>query len=111
LGTAGPDRDEGKVGHRQNIWMEEVLRKHNKKTKIVVIHHHLISIPDTGHANVVGILNAGDTLRARLDSKVDLVLYGHKHRPWMWNLGTLRIAYAGTAFSWRYRGRLMPHII
>jgi 3',5'-cyclic-AMP phosphodiesterase len=111
LGTAGPDRDEGEVGHRQNIWMEEVLRKHKKKRKIVVIHHHLISIPDTGYANVIGILDAGDTLRARLDSKVDLVLYGHKHRPWMSNLGTLRIAYAGTAFPWRYRGRLMPHII
>ncbi|HJU85681.1 MAG TPA: metallophosphoesterase, partial [Nitrososphaeraceae archaeon] len=54
LGTAGPDRDEGEVGHRQNIWMEEVLRKHKKKRKIVVIHHHLISIPDTGYANVIG---------------------------------------------------------
>jgi 3',5'-cyclic-AMP phosphodiesterase len=104
LGTARPDRDEGEVGHRQNIWMEEVLRKHKKKTKIVVMHHHLIAIPDTGYTNVVGILDAGDTLRACLDSKVDLVLCGHKHRPWIWNLGTLRIAYAGTASSWRYRG-------
>jgi 3',5'-cyclic AMP phosphodiesterase CpdA len=84
--------------------MEEVLRKHEKKTKIVVMHHHLIAIPDTGYANVVGILDAGDTLRACLESKVDVVLCGHKHRPWIWNLGALRIAYAGTASSWRYRG-------
>jgi predicted phosphodiesterase len=35
---------------------------------------------------------------------VDLVLCGHKHRPWVWNLGSLKIAYAGTACSWRYRG-------
>jgi Icc protein len=104
LGTARPDRDEGEVGHRQNVWMEEVLSKHQKKTKIVVMHHHLIAIPDTGYANVVGILDAGDTLRACLESKVDLVLCGHKHRPWIWNLGALRIAYAGTASSWRYRG-------
>ena len=105
LGTARPDRDEGEVGHRQSIWMEETLGKYNNfKTKIVAMHHHLIAIPDTGYTNVVGISDAGDTLRACLESKVDLVLCGHKHRPWIWNLGTLKIAYAGTACSWRYRG-------
>jgi 3',5'-cyclic-AMP phosphodiesterase len=104
VGTARPDRDEGEVGHRQNLWMEESLKKHNGTTKIVAMHHHLIAIPDTGYANVVGILDAGDTLRACLESKVDLVLCGHKHRPWLWNLGSLKIAYAGTACSWRYRG-------
>lgn len=104
IGTARPDRDEGEVGHRQNLWMEESLTKYENKTKIVAMHHHLIAIPDTGYANVVGILDAGDTLRACLESKVDLVLCGHKHRPWLWNLGTLKIAYAGTACSWRYRG-------
>jgi Icc protein len=104
LGTARPDRDEGEVGHRQNVWMENILNQHTEKTKIVVMHHHLIAIPDTGYANVVGILDAGDTLRACLESKVDLVLCGHKHRPWIWNLGALQIAYAGTASSWRYRG-------
>jgi 3',5'-cyclic-AMP phosphodiesterase len=105
LGTARPDRDEGEVGHRQNLWMEEKLSRYkNVKTKIVAMHHHLIAIPDTGYANVVGISDAGDILRACLESKVDLVLCGHKHRPWLWNLGTLKIAYAGTACSWRYRG-------
>jgi 3',5'-cyclic-AMP phosphodiesterase len=104
VGTARPDRDEGEVGHRQNLWMEESLKKYTGKTKIVAMHHHLIAIPDTGYANVVGILDAGDTLRACLESKVDLVLCGHKHRPWLWNLGSLKIAYAGTACSWRYRG-------
>jgi Icc protein len=104
IGTARPDRDEGEVGHRQNLWMEESLTKYENKTKIVAMHHHLIAIPDTGYANVVGILDAGDTLRACLESKVDLVLCGHKHRPWLWNLGSLKIAYAGTACSWLYRG-------
>jgi 3',5'-cyclic AMP phosphodiesterase CpdA len=104
IGTARPDRDEGEVGHRQNLWMEESLTKYENKTKIVAMHHHLIAIPDTGYANVVGILDAGDTLRACLEAKVDLVLCGHKHRPWLWNLGSLKIAYAGTACSWRYRG-------
>ena len=104
VGTARPDRDEGEAGHRQNLWMEESFKKYSDKTKIVAMHHHLIAIPDTGYANVVGILDAGDTLRACLESKVDLVLCGHKHRPWLWNLGSLKIAYAGTACSWRYRG-------
>jgi 3',5'-cyclic-AMP phosphodiesterase len=104
VGTARPDRDEGEVGHRQNVWMEEMLRKYDDKKKIVAMHHHLIAIPDTGYTNVVGILDAGDTLRACLEAKVDLVLCGHKHRPWLWNLGSLKIAYAGTACSWRYRG-------
>jgi 3',5'-cyclic-AMP phosphodiesterase len=104
VGTARPDRDEGEVGHRQNLWVEDTLRKYDNKRKIVAMHHHLIAIPDTGYTNVVGILDAGDTLRACLEAKVDLVLCGHKHRPWLWNLGSLKIAYAGTACSWRYRG-------
>jgi 3',5'-cyclic-AMP phosphodiesterase len=33
-----------------------------------------------------------------------LVLCGHKHRPWLWKLGSLEIAYARTVSSTRYRG-------
>ena len=104
VGTARPDRDEGEVGHRQNVWIEDTLRRYDNETKIVVMHHHLIAIPDTGYTSIVGILDAGDTLRVCLEGKVDLVLCGHKHRPWMWNLGRLVIAYAGTATSIRFRG-------
>jgi len=103
LGTARPDRDEGEVGYRQNKWMIETLAKYENKTKIIAMHHHLIGIPDTGTDKII-ILDAGDTLMACLQSKVDLVLCGHKHRPWVWNLGSLEIAYAGTASSTRFRG-------
>ncbi len=103
LGTARPDRDEGEVGYRQNQWMEKTLARYPGKIKIVAMHHHLIGIPDTGTDKII-ILDAGDALRACLQSKVDLVLCGHKHRPWMWRLGTLDIAYAGTVSSTRYRG-------
>lgn len=104
LGTARPDRDEGEVGYRQNLWMEKTLSKYPEtKSKIVAMHHHLIGIPDTGTDKII-ILDAGDTLRASLQSGVDLVLCGHKHRPWVWNLGRLEIAYAGTASSSRFRG-------
>src|ERR687897_909989 len=47
VGTARPDRDEGEVGHRQNLWIEETLSKYVNKTKIVAMHHHLIATPDT----------------------------------------------------------------
>jgi Icc protein len=112
VGTAVPDKDEGEVGYRQNLWLNDSLAEYNNRfqsngqriTKIVAMHHHLISIPDTGYTNVVGISDAGDVLRTCLENEVDLVICGHKHRPWIWNLGNMRIAYAGTACSWRYRG-------
>jgi len=104
VGTARPDRDEGEVGYRQNLWMEKTLHKYpENKPKIVAMHHHLIGIPDTGTDKII-ILDAGDTLRTFLQSGVDLVLCGHKHRPWIWNLGRLAIAYAGTTSSIRFRG-------
>ena len=105
LATARPDRDEGEVGHRQNLWLEKILsdEKYKKKTKIIAMHHHLIGVPDTGTDKIV-IVDAGDILRTCLHYKVDLVLCGHKHRPWLWNLETLDIAYAGTASSTRFRG-------
>jgi 3',5'-cyclic-AMP phosphodiesterase len=117
--TARPDRDEGEVGHGQNLWLNKTLKKYDDESqynnknnennnrkikKIVAMHHHLIAIPDTGYTNVVGISDAGDVLRTCLENNVDLVICGHKHRPWLWNLGTMKIAYAGTACSWRYRG-------
>jgi 3',5'-cyclic AMP phosphodiesterase CpdA len=103
LGTARPDRDEGEVGYRQNLWMEKTLAKYPDKIKVVAMHHHLVGIPDTGTDKIL-ILDAGDTLRTCLQSQVNLVLCGHKHRPWIWHLGPLEIAYAGTASSTRYRG-------
>jgi len=108
VGTARPDRDEGEVGHRQNLWLNTILKDYDNSDKqikkIVAMHHHLIAIPDTGYTNVVGISNAGDVLRTCLENNVDLVVCGHKHRPWLWDLATMKIAYAGTASSWRYRG-------
>src|SRR3954467_6450669 len=124
IDTARPDRDEGEVGHVQNLWLNKTLKKYDKNKiqngnennnvkrnnknnqikKIVAMHHHLIAIPDTGYTNVVGISDAGDVLRTCLENNVDLVICGHKHRPWIWDLCTMKIAYAGTACSWRYRG-------
>ena len=67
------------------------------------MHHHLIGIPDTGSDRLT-IIDAGDVLRATLDSNVNLVLCGHKHRPWLWDFNNLLIANAGSASSERIRG-------
>ena len=103
LGSARPDRDEGEVGHHQNVWLERTLKKYEDKLKIVAMHHHLIGIPDTGSDRLTAI-DAGDVLRTVLDSNVGLVLCGHKHRPWIWDFNTLSIANAGTVSSERVRG-------
>ena len=67
------------------------------------MHHHLIGIPDTGSDRLT-IIDAGDVLRATLASDVDLVLCGHKHRPWLWDFNKLLIANAGSVSSERVRG-------
>ena len=103
LGTARPDRDEGEVGYRQNLWLERTMKKYPKKIKILAMHHHLIGIPDSGTDRVT-VIDAGDVLRTAISSEVNLVLCGHKHRPWIWNFGNLLVVNAGTASSERMRG-------
>ena len=103
LGTARPDRDEGEVGYRQISWLERTMKKYQNKTTILAMHHHLIGIPDTGSDRLT-IIDAGDVLRATLDSNVNLVLCGHKHRPWLWDFNNLLIANAGSVSSERVRG-------
>ena len=98
LGTARPDRDEGEVGYRQISWLERTMKKYQNKTTILAMHHHLIGIPDTGSDRLT-IIDAGDVLRATLDSNVNLVLCGHKHRPWLWDFNNLLIANAGSVSS------------
>lgn len=103
LGTARPDRNEGEVGYRQNLWLERTMQKYSDRVKILAMHHHLVAIPDTG-SDQMTVVDAGDVLRTILDSNVDLVLCGHKHRPWAWNFGKLMVVNAGTATSERVRG-------
>ena len=103
IGTSRPDRNEGEVGYRQNLWLERTMKKYKDRVKILAMHHHLVGIPDTG-ADRLTIIDAGDVLRTILATDVDLVLCGHKHRPWVWHFGHLEIVNAGTASSERVRG-------
>ena len=103
ISTARPERNEGEVGHRQVLWLEETFSKFKRLMKIAVIHHHLIQVPDTGPDNIP-VIDAGDTLRTIIECKVRLVLGGHRHRPWRWNVGGTQIIHAGTLSSERTRG-------
>jgi Icc protein len=103
ISTARPERNEGEVGHRQVLWLDETFSKFKRLVKIAVIHHHLIQVPDTGPDNIP-VIDAGDTLRTIVESKVRLVLGGHRHRPWRWNVGGTQIVHAGTLSSERTRG-------
>jgi 3',5'-cyclic AMP phosphodiesterase CpdA len=103
VSTARPDRDEGEVGHRQNIWLEENLKRRKGRVKIIVMHHHLIQVPDTGTDRIT-IIDAGDVLKSILIGGADLVLSGHRHRPWMWQINDTVVVHAGTISSERTRG-------
>jgi len=103
LSSARPDRDDGEVGHRQNLWLEKVLQKYRNKVKIVAIHHHIIPVPDTG-ADQITIVDAGDVLRSLTKSKVNMVLCGHRHRPWRWKMEDMFVVHAGSVSCEKLRG-------
>jgi 3',5'-cyclic AMP phosphodiesterase CpdA len=103
LRTARPDRNTGEVGYRQLVWFEDLLKKHRDKFKIVALHHHLVPIPDTGSRQNI-VLDAGDALRTLIGGEANLILCGHKHRPWKLNIENLTIVHAGTVSSRRFRG-------
>jgi len=103
LSSARPDRDDGEIGHRQNLWLEKVLEKHKEKMKIVTIHHHVVPVPDTG-ADQITVIDAGDVLRSLTKSKVNLVLCGHRHRPWRWNVEDMLVVHAGSVSCEKLRG-------
>ena len=79
------------------------MKKHSEKTKIVAIHHHIIPVPDTG-ADQITVVDAGDLLRSLISSKVDLVLCGHRHRPWRWQIEDMKVVHAGSVSSEKLRG-------
>ena len=103
LSSARPDRDDGEVGHRQNLWLEKVLQKYRNKVKIVAIHHHIIPVPDTGADQII-IIDAGDVLRSLTKSKANMVICGHRHRPWRWRMEDMLVVHAGSVSCEKLRG-------
>lgn len=102
VSTARPERNDGEAGYRQIVWVEKALAK-QRGFKLVMMHHHLVPVPDTG-PNTIPILDAGDLLRGLGRTKPDLVVCGHRHRPWKWQLNGIPIIHAGSFSSERLRG-------
>jgi len=101
-----PDRDEGRLGRRRQEYLEDKLSQTRKETiKILVFHHHLVSVPYSGRDQDV-LEDAGDVLDMVLRHGVNLVLMGHRHvRRTLQIHGTVLVN-AGTTSSIRTRGRL-----
>lgn len=105
--SSEPDLNEGQVGREHYEFISEAFSTAHDKLKIFVVHHHLISLPGTGRERNI-ILDAGDILERLTETGVDLVLSGHKHVPYSWQLENMLIVNAGTASTLRLRGDTRP---
>lgn len=99
--TARPDREEGRVGRDQLQFILENIT--DNKFNILVMHHHLIPVPDTGLELAI-VEDAGDVLKALSAHSPDLVLSGHRHRPWCWRLNDINFFFSGAISTIRLRG-------
>lgn len=103
LNSSRPDRDDGEIGYNQGLWMKRHLERCADRFKVVALHHHVIPVPDTGmEQNIVS--DAGDLLWTLTSYGVNLVLCGHRHRPWIWELGDLQVIHTGAVSTNRLRG-------
>jgi 3',5'-cyclic AMP phosphodiesterase CpdA len=100
IDSTQPDLGDGHVGREKYGWIEHCLDTDG--FKVVALHHHLIPVPKTGRERNI-LVDAGDVLELLIRCGTDLVLCGHKHVPWIWNLNGMIIANAGTACSNRVK--------
>ncbi len=101
-----PDLDDGEVGREKYSWITNEFAEKNI-FKVFVLHHHLISIPGTGRERNI-VWDAGDVLEKLEKARVDLVLAGHRHVPYVWPIAGMLIVTSGTATTWRTRGYTPP---
>jgi len=102
-----PDLDSGRVGRSRYDWMDERFSVDPDEFKVVAMHHHLVPVPGTGRERNI-VFDAGDLLRALVNTGVDLVLCGHKHVPNVWRLEDMLIINTGTCCTHRLRGKVRP---
>lgn len=100
------DLDDGEVGKHNYGFIESEFSE-GAIFKIFILHHHLVHVPGTGRERNI-VWDAGDVLQVLRDMKVDLVLHGHKHVPYIWPLARMYLVTSGTASTWRTRGRIAP---
>jgi len=100
IDSTQPDIDDGHVGREKYGWIAESFETNS--LKVAALHHHLIPIPRTGRERNIPV-DAGDVLELLLGSDADLVLSGHRHVPWIWDLNGMIISNAGTACTNRVK--------
>ncbi len=103
--SSKPDLDEGEIGREHYGWIEEGFAG-EAELRVFVCHHHLMPIPGTGRERNQ-VLDAGDVLSLLRQSRVDLVLAGHRHVPYVWPVAGMLLVHSGTVSTLRTRG--FPH--
>jgi 3',5'-cyclic-AMP phosphodiesterase len=107
LDSTKPDLDEGEVGREHYAWIDSEFRNWERGPKIVIVHHHILAVPGTGR-DVNNLRDAGDVMAIFRELKVDMVLSGHRHVPYVWSISGVRVVHSGTASSMRVRGTMPP---
>jgi 3',5'-cyclic-AMP phosphodiesterase len=105
LDSTEPDVDDGHVGREH---YDDIRRNlSGPGARILALHHHLVPIPGTGRERQIPT-DAGDLLGICKEAQVDIVLSGHKHLAWVWNLDGCYFITAATSTSRRLKGRSRP---
>ena len=107
LDSTKPDLDEGEVGREHYAWLDSEFRGWDKGPKILLVHHHILAVPGTGR-DVNNLRDAGDVMAILRELRVDMVLSGHRHVPYVWSISGVRIVHSGTVSSMRVRGSMPP---
>jgi 3',5'-cyclic AMP phosphodiesterase CpdA len=105
LDSTEPDVDDGHVGREHYDTIRTSFA--GPPVRILALHHHLIPIPGTGRERQIPT-DAGDLLGVCKEVGVDIVLSGHKHLPWTWNLDGCLFITAATSTTRRLKGRSRP---
>ncbi|MGI9049406.1 MAG: metallophosphoesterase family protein [Rubrobacteraceae bacterium] len=107
LDSSKPDLDEGEIGREHYAWLDSEFRGWDRGPKILIVHHHILAVPGTGR-DVNNLRDAGDVMAILRELKVDMVLSGHRHVPYVWSISGVRIVHSGTVSSMRVRGTMPP---
>ena len=94
LSSSEPDKDDGRLGRRRHMLIEEGVSK-GKPLTVVGFHHHLIPVPNSGREKNI-IEDAGETLDIILKNEIPLVLMGHRHVPYGVKIHKTLLVNAGT---------------
>ncbi|MBI0583814.1 MAG: metallophosphoesterase [Methanomassiliicoccus sp.] len=105
LDSTEPDVDDGHVGREHYDSIRNTFS--GPGVRVLALHHHLIPIPGTGRERQIPT-DAGDLLGICKEAGVDIVLSGHKHLAWVWDLDGCFFITAATSTTRRLKGRSRP---